>query len=63
MINDVNEYLSYLFYEYIGLIIAMLGLFIVYSKYVWNKNSKSLFYLGYILLIIGTILFIYRIIF
>lgn len=62
MIDTIINYMQYLFFEYIGLIIAILGLALVYSKKVWETKNKSLFYVGYVLLIIGTILFIGRLI-
>lgn len=63
MIESVINYTQYLFFEYIGLIIATLGLYLVYSKKVWVDKKNIIFYLGYVLLILGTLLFIYRIIF
>lgn len=63
MIESVTNYAQYLFFEYIGLIIATLGLYLVYSKKVWVDKKNIIFYLGYVLLILGTLLFIYRIIF
>lgn len=63
MIESVINYAQYLFFEYIGLIIATLGLYLVYSKKVWVDKKNIIFYLGYVLLILGTLLFIYRIIF
>lgn len=63
MIDSVINYAQYLFFEYIGLIIAIFGLYIVYSKNVWKDNKNFLFYIGYVLLILGTAMFIYRIIF
>ena len=63
MIESVINYTQYLFFEYIGLIIAMFGLYLVYSKKFWKDNKNFLFYIGYILLVLGTVMFIYRIIF
>lgn len=62
MIDNITNYLQYLFVEYIGLIIAIIGLALVYSKKVWENKNKYLFYVGYVLLIIGTIMFILRLI-
>ena len=62
MIDNITNYLQYLFVEYIGLIIAIIGLALVYSKKVWENKNKYLFYVGYVLLIRGTIMFILRLI-
>lgn len=63
MIENSFDYIQYLFFEYIGLLIAVTGLFIIYNANTWKVGNKIFFYLGYILLIIGTIMFIYRFIF
>lgn len=63
MIENTFSYLQYLFFEYIGLVIAILGLYILYNTNNWKNEKKLYFYLGYILLILGTIMFIYRIFF
>lgn len=63
MIENSFEYIQYLFFEYIGLAIAVIGLFIIYNTNTWKSENKLYFYLGYILLIAGTVMFIYRFIF
>lgn len=63
MIDSIINYIQYFFLEYIGLALAMLGLYLVYSKAFLKNQKKYIFYIGYFLLILGTGMFIYRLIF